>query len=77
LSYIHCAIGIGAQGLTDTFILMHYLWLSEEACMLNHNSFETIYYAVLVESCHLAAQYGPYESYNGLPVSQGILQPDM
>jgi ribonucleotide reductase alpha subunit len=76
-SYIHRAIRIGAQGLADTFILMRYPWSSEEARALNRDIFETIYYAALVELCHLAAQYGPYESYNGSPVSQGILQPDM
>jgi ribonucleotide reductase alpha subunit len=44
---------------------------------LNKDIFETIYHAALEASCEIAAVDGPYETYEGSPVSQGILQPDM
>lgn len=50
---------------------------SPEAAALNREIFETIYFAALVESCALAADKGPYESYTGSPVSAGVLQHDM
>ncbi|XP_069748362.1 ribonucleoside-diphosphate reductase large subunit isoform X1 [Narcine bancroftii] len=73
----HRPIGIGVQGLADTFILMRYPFENEEAQKLNIQIFETIYYAALDASCDLAKELGPYESYQGCPVSKGILQYDM
>jgi ribonucleoside-diphosphate reductase subunit M1 len=70
-------IGIGVQGLADAFILMRYPFDSENAQQLNKDIFEAIYYAALKESCELAKIYGPYETYQGCPVSNGILQFDM
>ncbi|MCO5582248.1 hypothetical protein L7F22_036140 [Adiantum nelumboides] len=40
----HRPIGIGVQGLADTFILMGMPFDSEEAQKLNKDVFETIYY---------------------------------
>jgi ribonucleoside-diphosphate reductase alpha chain len=48
-----------------------------EAKVLNREVFETIHYAALTASKDLAKEQGPYESYEGSPVSKGILQPDM
>lgn len=73
----HRPIGIGVQGLADAFILMRYSFDSEEAQLLNRQIFETIYYGALEASCELAEKEGPYETYQGSPVSQGILQYDM
>ncbi|MFL2588634.1 MAG: ribonucleoside-diphosphate reductase subunit alpha [Parvicellaceae bacterium] len=73
----HRPIGIGVQGLADAFILMRQAFESEEARQLNKDIFETIYYAALTASKDLAIEKGPYESYKGSPVSQGILQFDM
>ncbi|OCT96257.1 hypothetical protein XELAEV_18013932mg [Xenopus laevis] len=73
----HRPIGIGVQGLADAFILMRYPFESEKAQMLNKQIFETIYYAALESSCELAKELGPYETYEGCPVSKGILQYDM
>jgi ribonucleotide reductase alpha subunit len=39
--------------------------------------FETIYFAGLDASCELAERLGPYETYEGSPVSKGVLQHDM
>lgn len=73
----HRPIGIGVQGLADAFILMRYPFDSEEAQELNKQIFSTIYYASLDASCELSEKYGPYETYEGSPVSKGILQYDM
>lgn len=73
----HRPIGIGVQGLADAFILMRYPFESPEAQLLNTQIFETIYYAALEASCELAAKLGPYETYEGSPVSKDILQYDM
>ncbi|KAI8875015.1 ribonucleoside-diphosphate reductase large chain [Backusella circina FSU 941] len=73
----HRPIGLGVQGLADAFMLMRYPFDSPEAKLLNSQIFETIYYAALEASCELAQEEGTYETYEGSPVSQGILQYDM
>uniref|UniRef100_A0A9L0TCT7 Ribonucleoside-diphosphate reductase n=1 Tax=Equus caballus TaxID=9796 RepID=A0A9L0TCT7_HORSE len=73
----HRPIGIGVQGLADAFILMRYPFESPEAQLLNKQIFETIYYGALEASCDLSREDGPYETYEGSPVSKGILQYDM
>ncbi|XP_014779581.1 ribonucleoside-diphosphate reductase large subunit [Octopus bimaculoides] len=73
----HRPIGIGVQGLADAFLLMRYPFDSEEAQELNKQIFATIYFASLEMSCELAEKFGPYETYDGSPVSKGILQYDM
>jgi ribonucleoside-diphosphate reductase alpha subunit len=67
-------IGIGIQGLADVFALMRYSWDSEAAATLNKQIAETIYFAFLETSCELAKTEKPYPSYEGSPVSKGILQ---
>lgn len=73
----HRPIGIGVQGLADAFILMGYPFDSEEAQKLNQEMFETIYFAAMSASMELAKEEGPYETYHGSPVSQGVFQYDM
>ncbi|KAG7027121.1 Ribonucleoside-diphosphate reductase large subunit [Cucurbita argyrosperma subsp. argyrosperma] len=73
----HRPIGIGVQGLADTFILLGMPFDSPEAQQLNKDIFEAIYYNALKASCEIAAVEGPYETYAGSPVSKGVLQPDM
>ena len=73
----HRPIGIGVQGLADTFILMRHPFDSEEARNLNKEVFETIYYAALTASKDQAKEEGHYESFPGSPASEGILQHDM
>ena len=65
-------MGIGVQGLADTFLLMRFPFESEEAQQLNKDIFETIYYAALKMSCLIAEELGPYETYEGSPVSKGV-----
>ncbi len=70
-------IGLGVQGLADTFAKMRMPFESEEAKALNKEIFETIYFAALSASNDLAVEFGAYDSYEGSPVSEGILQYDM
>jgi ribonucleoside-diphosphate reductase subunit M1 len=73
----HRPIGLGVQGLADAFLALRLPFESPEARKLNTQIFETIYHAALTASCDLAKEQGPYSTYEGSPVSQGILQYDM
>jgi ribonucleoside-diphosphate reductase subunit M1 len=73
----HRPIGMGVQGLADVFQKMRLPFDSPEARLLNQQVFETIYHGALEASCELAARDGPYETYAGSPVSQGLLQYEM
>ena len=73
----HRPIGIGVQGLADTFIMLRMPFDSDEAKGLNRDIFETIYFASMTASMDLAKVDGPYESFKGSPVSKGIFQFDM
>ncbi|EFN83694.1 Ribonucleoside-diphosphate reductase large subunit [Harpegnathos saltator] len=76
-AYRQRAIGISASGLADAFILMRYPFESKEAKKLNVQIFETFYYGALEASCEMAIEDGPYATYEGSPVSKGILQYEM
>jgi len=52
--------------------MMRYAFESDDAQQLNRDIFETIYYSALKASCELAQLYGPYETYEGSPVSRGV-----
>ena len=73
----HRPIGIGVQGMADTFILMRHAFDSPKAKKLNSEIFETIYYASMEASMEIAKKEGPYKTYEGSPVSKGIFQFDM
>ena len=53
---LHRPIGIGVQGLADTFILMNIAYESEEAKEVNKLIFETMYHAALEKSSELAKE---------------------
>ncbi len=73
----HRPIGLGVQGLADAFILLRMPFESEEAQKLNKDIFETIYFAAMTSSMEQAKVEGPYETWKGSPISQGIFQFDM
>jgi ribonucleoside-diphosphate reductase alpha subunit len=73
----HRPIGIGVQGLADAFAMMQIPFESDLAREINLQIFETIYYAAVRASIDLAAKHGPYETFEGSPASQGLLQYDM
>jgi len=73
----HRPIGLGVQGLADVFIMLRMPFESPEAQQLNKDIFETIYYASMEASMELAIKEGPYSTWEGSPISQGIFQFDM
>jgi len=73
----HRPIGLGVQGLADVFILCGLAFDCEESRMMNAQIFETMYHASLEASSELAEVDGSYETFEGSPASQGILQPSM
>ena len=70
----HRPIGIGVQGLADTFIKLRMPFTSDEAKQLNQDIFETIYYAAVTASMEEAKKEGPYQTYEGSPISEGKFQ---
>lgn len=76
-NFRHRPIGIGVQGLADTFIMLRMPFDSDEAVKLNKEIFETVYFAAMTASMELAQRDGAYETYEGSPVSKGIFQYDM
>ena len=76
-NFRHRPIGLGVQGLADTFILLRMPFTSDEAKKLNQDIFETLYYAAVTASMEEAKEDGPYQSYKGSPVSEGIFQHNM
>merc|ERR1712232_1188851 len=73
----HRPIGLGVQGLADTYLLLRLPFESEAAQRLNEDIFETIYFAACDASCELAGSDGPYESFVGSPTHRGQLQFDL
>jgi ribonucleoside-diphosphate reductase alpha subunit len=73
----HRPVGLGVQGLADVFALLRVPWESEKAAELNQLIFEHIYYAAVESSCEIAEKEGPYSTFEGSPMSQGIFQYDM
>ena len=73
----HRPIGIGVQGLADAFALMNIPFHSEEALEVNKHIFETMYHAAMEQSMELAKELGPYDTYEGSPLSMGNFQFDL
>ena len=55
-NFRHRPIGIGVQGLADTFVLMDIPFHSDEARQINKQIFETIYHASLEKSNEIAIE---------------------
>ena len=73
----HRPIGIGVQGMADVFQMLGLAFDEPKSRKLNTGIFEAVYHAALTESCALAKEEGPYETFKGSPASEGILQQDM
>lgn len=73
----HRPIGIGVQGLADTFAMLKLPFDSEEAKQLDREIFEAIYFGAMTASVDLAETEGAYESFKGSPLSEGIFQFDL
>lgn len=70
----HRPLGIGIQGLADTFMKLDLPFTSDTARKLNMEILETIYYASLEKSHLLAVEKGKYSSFDGSPLSKGLFQ---
>ena len=70
----HRPIGLGVQGLADTFILLRMPFTSDAAKKLNQEIFETLYFAAVTASMEMAQVEGPYSTYKGSPISNGEFQ---
>jgi len=67
-------IGLGVQGLADTFALFKTYWGSPLSKTLNRVIAEVMYYYALEASHTLAMRDGAYHGFEGSPISQGKLQ---
>ena len=73
----HRPIGLGVQGLADTFAMLGLSFESPEAKVLNKEIFETIYFASCTASKDAAIAEGAYSTFEGSPASEGLLQFDL
>ncbi|MCF8713765.1 ribonucleoside-diphosphate reductase subunit alpha [Joostella atrarenae] len=73
-NFRHRPIGLGVQGLADTFIKLRMPFTSDEAKKLNQDIFETLYFAAVTASMEMAKEEGPYQTYEGSPISKGDFQ---
>ena len=73
----HRPVGLGVQGLADTYALMRLPFDSQGAANINKMIFEQMYYSATKRSMELAVEKGAYSTFKGSPASQGILQFDM
>ena len=73
----HRPIAIGVQGLADVFMMLGLEFDEEGARQINKDIFETIYFGALIESCQLAKEEGPYETFRGSPAHNKQLQFDL
>ena len=73
----HRPIGIGVQGLADTFAILKIPFESDEAKNLDRDIFEAIYYGAMCASVDLAEKEGAYQTFKGSPLSKGLFQFDL
>ena len=73
----HRPVGLGVQGLADLFAVMEMPFDSPQARQLNKDVFEHMYFYALEASRMLSIERGTYESFEGSPASQGLLQFDL
>jgi ribonucleoside-diphosphate reductase alpha chain len=73
-NFRHRPVGLGVQGLADTFIELRLPFTSDEAKKLNQEIFETLYFAAVTASMEMAKEEGTYSSYEGSPMSKGKFQ---
>jgi len=73
----HRPIAIGVQGLADVYMMLGIPFDSPQAREINKDIFSTIYFAALEESCLLAKEEGPYETFRESPAHDKKLQFDL
>ncbi len=65
-------LGLGVQGLADTFSALGFAYHSPEAEEVDKMIFETMYYAAVDESAAMATEMGSYPYFEGSDLSKGI-----
>ncbi|WP_321826230.1 ribonucleoside-diphosphate reductase subunit alpha [Maribacter dokdonensis] len=73
----HRPIGLGVQGLADTFIMLRMPFTSDDAKKLNQEIFETLYFGAVTASMEMAKEEGPYSTFEGSPMYKGEFQYNM
>ena len=73
-NFRHRPVGLGVQGLADTFIKLRLPFTSDAAKKLNQEIFETLYFAAVTVSMEMAREEGTYSTYEGSPMSKGQFQ---
>ena len=76
-NFRHRPVGLGVQGLADTFIMLRLPFTSETAKKLNQDIFETLYFAAVTSSMRIAKEKGAYSTFKGSPMSEGEFQYNM
>ena len=70
-------IGVGVQGLGDIYYMLNIPYNYYAARYIDALIMETIYYGSVSASNYVATINSPYQTYEGSPFSQGILQYDL
>ncbi len=73
-NFRHRPVGLGVQGLADTFIMLRLPFTSDKAKELNQEIFETLYFAAVTASVEESKKDGVYQTYKGSPISKGEFQ---
>jgi ribonucleoside-diphosphate reductase alpha subunit len=73
----HRPIGLGLQGLYDALISMRVPFDSDDAVSFSERVSALIYHASISESVCMAKEKGAYETFEGSPASNGLLQYDL
>ena len=73
----HRPVGLGVSGYSDMLALLDLEYEDESVCFVNKVVFACIYFNSVLESCRLAIKDGPYEYFQGSPMSEGKFQFDM
>jgi ribonucleoside-diphosphate reductase alpha chain len=76
-NFRHRPVGLGIQGLADTFIQLRLPFTCDEAKKLNQEIFETMYFAAVTSSMEIAKAKEPYSTFKGSPMAQGEFQFNM
>ena len=75
-NFKHRPVGLGVMGFQDALYRMRLPYASDAAVEFADSSMEVISYYAIEASCHLAAERGAYQTFDGSLWSQGILPID-
>lgn len=73
----HRPLGIGINGLADTFLKLDIPFISEKAKSFTKEFIEHMYYYALEASCDFVEEFGVYKTFKDSPLSKGYFQFDL